>query len=553
MADPNRARIWAAMGGAALLAACSGELVDPPASARPVPLPDDPSYCEALVRDPGRVTLRRLNRLEYNNTVRDLLGDDTRPADEFPRDDVSGDGFDNDGDVLALSPLLLEKYDAAARGLSEAALAEGSEARRRFLGCDPAVVGAEECARSFFREFGLRAYRRPLDADEVERLVAVVTLTLDEEGTYEEGIGLAIRAMLMSPSFLFRVELHDGAGVRELDGYELASRLSYFLWASMPDDELLALAGSGDLVSERVLRQQVDRMFEDPRAEGFYESFAGQWLGVRELEHVSPDPAVFDGWDPELARSMERESLAFVRAVVEEGGSVSTLLDADFTFVDERLARHYGLPGVTGDELRRVPLSDGQRGGVLRLGSVLTVTSHPDTTSPVRRGKWILDQILCEPPPDPPPDVDAFFGNGPAGESTRDRLARHREDPACAVCHDVIDPLGLAFENYDGIGRWRTEDNGAAIDASGELPGGRGFDGAEELAGILERDERAATCVTRKLVTFALGRGLDDADRCYVEDILAAAAASGEVSLRELIVQIVTNDVFRTVGGEGSR
>jgi hypothetical protein len=288
-------------------------------------------------------------------------------------------------------------------------------------------------------------------------------------------------------------------------------------------------------------------MLEDERAAGFYEAFAGEWLSLPNLAYSDPDPALY-AFDEELRSAMETETLLFVQEVVDGGLPLSTLLSSDFTFVNERLAEHYGITGVTGPEFRRVTLTGAERGGILSHGSILTVTSHPDRTSPVKRGKWILDQLLCEPPPDPPPDVDTFIGGRPEGETLRERLERHRERAECAVCHDSIDPLGLGLENYDAVGRWRTEDNGDAVDPSGVLPDGRTFDDAHGLTSILSVDERTTGCITEKLLAYALGRGLSASDRCYVEELLGGTSAAS-VSVRDLIVRIVTNDVFRRIGG----
>lgn len=549
--------VWATLAALLACAGCDGVIADPTGAAGQGPEqldPSDPGYCEQADIAPGAPTLRRLNRVEYNNTVRDLLGDTSRPADEFPDDDVSGDGFDNNGDVLAIGNLLMEKYDTAARGLVARALEPESLLRSQYLDC-PAETGDEACARQFFREFGLRAWRRPLTTDEVDRLWAVTQVGITEGEGFDGGLGLAMRAMLLSPSFLFHVERNTRRSeIRPLGDFELASRLSYFLWSSMPDEELFGLADEGALQDRATLAAQVDRMLADPKAEAFYDNFVSQWLHLRRLEYASPDPDAFPGFDAALRASMQREATELIRYVVESNGPIADLLTARYAFLNERLADHYGVPGVTGDELRRVELETDQRGGVLTLGSVLTTTSHPDVTSPVRRGEWVLDNLLCAPPPDPPADVDTFIEEPMEGQTLRERLEQHRADPACATCHSVMDPLGFGLENYDPTGAWRTEDNGAPVDASGELPDGRRFDGARELSNVLAHDERYSQCVTKKLMAYALGRGVEHADRCFVERVLEEARLQ-DLSLREIIVQIVTNDVFTMVGGrlEGGR
>jgi hypothetical protein len=362
--------------------------------------------------------------------------------------------------------------------------------------------------------------------------------------------------MLLSPEFLFRSETH-AAGIRDLDGYELASRLSYFLWSSMPDDELFALAESGELANEDVLRDQVDRMLDDDRSDSLLEEFAARWLDVDE-EHIGtiePSWDQFPEFDTAVRSAMTEETRLFIRHVIREGMPLSTLLTANFTFLNERLASHYGIGGVTGEEMRLVNLSDEQRGGLLRQGSVLMTTSHPDRTSPVLRGKFVLARLLCAPPADPPDNVDALsdeMEDPDTGETLtlRERLERHRADPDCAICHDLMDPIGFSLENYDATGAWRETDNGEEIDSFGILPDGRTLSGAAELGSIIAEDERFAQCVTEKLMTFGIGRSPQTpSDYCYVKDVVERAQDLGpELTLRGLIESLVLNDVFRTVG-----
>ncbi len=535
-----------------LAGGCNGLIGD--AGARPGEAPrvdpSDPAYCSVAPREPGSVTLRRLNRVEYDNTVRDLLGTTMTPASAFPDDNESGDGFDNNGAVLTLGNLQMEKYDAAARALAEEAIAPSSSARTLYMACDRGAMGDDACARDFVARFGERAYRHPLLDEEVDRLVAIYDGARAEDESWDDAIALTMRAMLLSPSFLYRVELGSGsAEPQRLDDYELASRLSYFIWSSMPDDELFDVADAGRLQDDDELRAQVDRMLADPKADAFYVSFAGQWLRLRQLEYATPDPGLYPDFDDELRDAMQTETILFMKDIVETNAPLARVLTADYTFVNERLARHYGIDGVTGPDFVRVSLDGLPRGGLLTQASILTVTSHPDTTSPVKRGKWVLDELLCEPPPDPPPDV-AVFADTPETEALtiREKLARHRARAECAVCHDSIDPLGLALENYDPIGAFRTEDNGQEIDASGQLPDGRAFEGVAELSDILDEDERYTNCVTEKIVTYAIGRSMDDPDRCFIDDIVTRAADRG-LSLREIIVQTVLADTFRSTGG----
>jgi mono/diheme cytochrome c family protein len=496
-------------------------------------------------RDPGRVTLRRLNRAEYKNTIRDLIGIDFKPADDFPADDV-GYGFDNIGDVLSLSPLLLEKYLAAAEKIAEMAFKEPA-ARRRILitrkGGNP-----RDYPRFVIENFARRAYRRPVTPDEVTRLHRFVDLAVSNGDPHVRGIQLAVQATLVSPHFLFRVERTPRARgdkrVFDITGHELASRLSYFLWSSMPDDELFRLAGEKSLRDN--LEAQVRRMLQDPKARGLTENFAGQWLQIRNLRTMTPDPGTYPAFDEPLRSAMARETELFFETIVKEDRSILDFLDADFTFVNERLARHYGLADIKGDEFRRVSLAGVERRGVLTHASILTVTSNPTRTSPVKRGKWILDNILNTPPPPPPPDVPELEEQkGELKGSLRQRMEMHRSKPICASCHQRMDPLGFGFENFDGIGAWRTHEGKFAIDPSGVLPGGQTFKGPKELVAILKTKEAEfRRCLVEKMLTYALGRGLEAYDRCAVDDICAEVARNGN-RFSSLVLAIVKSDPFQ--------
>jgi hypothetical protein len=522
-----------------LLAACNGAIGDVPPGAGPPVDPSDPAYCDVTIPTPGHVTLRRLNRDEYNNTVRDLLGDTSRPADVFPTDNQSGEGFRNNADVLTISPLHLEKYDEAARALVTNAFAAGSEFRTRYVTCTEGPT----CAREVAAAFGARAFRRPVDAEEIDRLVQVFDAGIAEGESFDDALALMIRAILISPRFLFRVE---GAASGGLDDYAIASRLSYFLWATMPDDALFDRAASGELQDDAVIREEVGRMLADPKANEFIRVFSRDWLHLDKLAEASPDTTLYPGFDEALRGAMQEETARFVREVIDRDLPIGSLLSADFTFVNERLAAHYGIEGFSGTGFERVSTAGVPRGGILTQAGVLTVTSQPTRTSPVKRGQWVLDELLCAPPPDPPPDVDTLLEDeGTEGLSVRERLERHRANAECAVCHDLIDPLGFGLENYDAIGGFREMDGDDPVDASGELPDGTTFVGASGLAGVLRDDPRYAQCVTRKLVSYSIGRSVRAEDRCYVENILEVAAER-DLSLREIIVQIVLSDVFRT-------
>jgi len=497
-------------------------------------------------RDPGRVTMRRLNRAEYNNTIRDLLGVNYRPADDFPVDDV-GYGFDNIGDVLSLSPLLLEKYLSAAEKIVALAFAD-PKARQRILIREAKGAKKTEAMRAILESFARRAYRRPVTEEEVDRLLKFVDLAEKNGDSTEKGLEIAVEATLVSPHFLFRVEKDKRwrQGMPKssaLNPYELASRLSYFLWSSMPDEELFRLAADGTL--GRHLEVQVKRMLAHPKARALTENFAGQWLQLRNLPGMTPDPGTFPGFDEELRAAMQKETELFFEAIVKEDRSILDFIDSDFTFVNERLARHYGMTGIKGNTFRRVSLV-GERGGLLTQASILTVTSNPTRTSPVKRGKWILDNILNTPPPPPPPDVpDLEEQKGQASGSLRKRMEQHRENALCASCHQRMDPLGFGFENFDGVGAWRTRDGNFAIDPSGTLPSGQTFKGPKELRGILKQKEaKFRRCLAEKMLVYALGRGLEPYDQCTVTDIAEAVKRDG-YRFSSLVIAIVKSDPFQ--------
>jgi hypothetical protein len=497
-------------------------------------------------KDPGRVTLRRLNRTDYNNTIRDLVGVAFRPADDFPADDV-GYGFDNIGDVLSLSPLLLEKYLAAAGQIVDRAFAE-PKLSDRILICRPTGKDEEECARKILKSFARRAYRRPPTDEEIRRLCGFVRLARAQGDSFETGIRLALEAVLTSPHFLFRVERDPKPGERSphfISEYELASRLSYFLWSTMPDEELLQLADSKAL--RKNLVAQVRRMLQSPKAQALAENFGGQWLQTRSLRTATPDRGQFPGFDEELRSAMQEETERFFEAILREDRPILDFLDADFTFVNERLARHYGLSGVRGKQMRRVSLAGTPRGGVLTEASVLTVTSNPTRTSPVKRGKWILENILGTPPPPPPPDAGELSEDKQVvlSGSLRQRMEQHRADARCASCHQRMDPLGFGFENFDAVGAWRSHDGRFPVDASGTLPDRSTFRGPAELKGILRsKKEEFARCLAEKLLTYALGRGLEPYDRCAVNDIVANLARD-EYRFQALILAVVQSDPFQ--------
>lgn len=672
----------------------------------------------AAEKGPGRVVSRRLNRAEYNNTVRDLLGVTIRPADEFPLDDA-GYGFDTVGDVLSVSPMLMEKYITAARRLSKLAVYGESAAAKptklaRFMtkksqddptpgalpfsnrgaiygsfefpvageyelrmrvgnyrprvngtprqrelarkrGLTPAekaelaeenrkayppvkmvvtldgkqvlteivegnidfqyahgesiarvkVTAGEHFFRASFPEFAAldnpldnmnldgrrklfidyvdvvgpynpeprrpskifvcnektdsclkqilsvlarRAYRRPVAADELGRLTALAASVRKEGDSFEESVRVALQAILLSPSFLFRAEplAKTDTPVSE---HDLATRLSYFLWSSMPDEELSALADRGELRKPGVMAKQLKRMLADKKSDALAENFAGQWLGLRTMDRRKPDPKHFPRVDDEVLEAMRDETLLFTRAIIREDRSIEEFLNASFTYWNGPLARHYGNPSINGEAFERVTLKGDQRGGIVTHGSVLSLSSYATRTSPVLRGKWVLENLLGTPPPPAPAGVPSLpEGKEAAAASLRERMQQHRAKAECAVCHDLMDPIGFGLENYDAAGAWREKDGEFAIDASGVFPGGAAFRGPAQL-----RDAMAAQSglfvrnFVEKLMTFALGRGIERGDRAHVDAIVERMKNNGH-RMQFLIGEIVNSQPFQQRG-----
>lgn len=642
------------------------------------------------VGDPGRVTLHRLNRAEYNNTIRDLFwGLQIAPADDFPADDHSF-GFDNIADVLSVTPLLFELYERAAENVLEAAftatggagvqrseaedgtadvgsasgefwaltsnggvtmifdvetagdyaltvraygqqagpalpqmsvevdgvslgtidvdavaatpgeyafdiaLAAGSrtvvvsflndyydaaagldrnlyvdwveidgpaglppgadDIKAKLLPCTPAPGAEAECTRQVLTAFTERAWRRPLTTAEIDALVELAESARLDGDPWEESIRLALKNVLVSPHFLFRVELDPeptSLVAHPVGDYELASRLSYFLWSSMPDDELFAAAKAGSLQDPAELQDQVVRMLADERAEALVANFAGQWLYFRAIgPNIAKDPTMFPMFDEELRTSMRTEMEMFFRSFVTEGRSLRELLTSDTTYVDARLAAHYGLPAPQGAGFVEVALGDTPRRGLLTQAGLMTVLSHPQVTSPVKRGKWVLEQLLCIPPSPPPPGVDADPPDFDPDTSIREQLEAHRANPECAVCHDTIDPLGLGLEHYDPVGAYRTIDGGKPIDASGNLPSdGPAFQDALEMAALLADSDDFTSCTIRHTLTYALGRGVTASDLPYIDEVRTNLMAT-DFALEDLVIALVTSDMFRMRRGE---
>jgi mono/diheme cytochrome c family protein len=430
--------------------------------------------------------------------------------------------------------------------------------RRRIFTCHPgAGRDAAACAKTILAALARRLYRRPVtDADIAPLMQFYRQRSADG---FEAGVEAGLRRLLVSPEFLFRVERDPAnvpaGGSYRIAGLELASRLSFFLWSSIPDDELIALGASGRLFEPAILEGQVRRMIANPRSKALVENFAGQWLMLRNLRAVRPDQPLFPNFDDTLRLAFLEETELFVESVLREDRGVMELLTADYTFVNERLARHYGIPNVYGTRFRRVAVPDENRRGLLGHGSILTVTSRPNRTSPVLRGKWILDNVMGTPPPDPPADVPALQEKGNDNsvktETVRERLAQHRKNPACAGCHAMLDPPGFALENFDAVGRWRAlDDNFAVVDASGTLPDGTKFDGLVSFKKTLVSDPvRFATTVTAKLMTYALGRGLESYDMPAIRHVVREAA-SGGYTLSSLLLGIVRSTPFQMRAAE---
>ncbi len=513
----------------------------------------------------GYVMSRRLNRTEYDNSVRDLLGVDLKPGAIFPADGSGGEGFDNNGDALFTSPILMEKYLEAADLVMSAVLHEGKtppdaakqamirngitpadidKARQRLLGVKPGDrLSPRDAARQVVSTFARRAFRRPVAEGEIDRLLSMFDHARKRGDSYEASLRLSLKAALISPNFLFLVEPEpEQEGVYRLGHFPLASRLSYFLWASPPDEELLSLAQSGRLHDRGVMRSQIRRMLADPRARAMGESFAIQWLGLEPLGNtVRPDPKKYPQFDDALLAAMRDEAIHLFHDVVSNNRSLITLIDSDHTFMNERLAAHYGVKDVKGPAMRRVKLADRSRGGVLGLAAVHTVTSYPLRTSPVLRGKWVLEDLLGSRVPPPPPDVPSLPADEEkhAGLTMRQQLEQHRKNPECASCHSRMDPLGFGLENFDAIGQYRTRISGEIIDSSGILPGGEKFGNPQELKGVLlKKKDEIVRNLSRKMLGYALGRSLNKFDQCVIDDAMKALKADDykAVTLIETIV-----------------
>ena len=412
------------------------------------------------------------------------------------------------------------------------------------------------CERRIVTDLARRAWRRPAEPREIDRLMTIVWDDHKRGASFEESVAAGVEAMLMSPNFLFRIEADpkpgpSGDAEHQISQFELASRLSYFLWSSMPDDELLRAAAQKTLRTPAGLNAQARRMLKDPKAKALVENFGGQWLQFRALESVQPDPVRFMAFNDYLRLSMRQETALFFDNLLKTDGSILDFLNGKYSFLNEQLAQYYGVPGVKGPEFRKVDLTGMNRGGVLTQGSVLTASSYATRTSVVLRGKWVLENLLNAPVPPPPPDIPKLDETAVgASMSLRQQMEKHRGNAVCASCHARMDPIGFGLENFDAIGRWRTEDGKFPIDASGTLPDGRSFKGPEELKQILLADRDAFTRgLSEKMLIYALGRGLEPSDKLTVTAI-ARQTAQDQYRISSLVLGIINSTPFQKRTGD---
>jgi hypothetical protein len=502
-------------------------------------------------KDPGSFVIRRLTKAEYGNTLHDLFGVDPAVAGELP-DEVFGAGYLN-----SLSPLQSEQYLGIANEVLDRILApEGqppTAVQSRLFGNPPGPgTDPRAAARKVAQSLARSLYRRPPSGAEVEVLLQVFDLARANKLPYTGGLRLMLKAALVSPQFLFITpagEVEAGRSIVPLDDHQLASRLSYFLWSTLPDAELASLADRGKLQEPAVLKSQVKRLLQDPRSRALFDGFGAQWLGLENLHTQTFDTAKFPQMTRAMRAAMYDEARLFFESIVRENRSILGFVDSDYTFLNGTLAPLYGLEKtVTGPEMRRVTLADANRGGILGMPAVLTVTSFPNRTSPVRRGVWVLEQVLGEEVPPAPPNVPSLEKQDQKAIETltlRQRTELHRVDAACANCHKILDPIGFGLENFDAIGRWRNrDDSGGAIDAAGELPGGKRFTSPKELKAIIAgRKLELSRNLTHKLLAYALCRQLEGYDEIVVDQVTDSVAQDG-YRMQTLITEIVTSYPF---------
>lgn len=498
----------------------------------------------------GRTTLRRLNRNEYSYTVRDLFGVTFNPSSGFPADGAGGEGFDNNADALFSSPSLLEKYLSAAKRVVDAVYANQGLKRKVIFDTPKKPEQAEATAKNVLGFHATLAYRRRVSEEDMDPLMSAFKKGQQAGHSFDDSMRAPLTALLINPRFLFRAE-HDQSGQEEwrLTDFEIATRLAYFLWSSMPDRELFRLADAGELSKPEVLKAQSLRMIKSPRSTAFARHFAGQWIGFQKMiDEVEPDESRFPTFNSDLRKAMYFEGIEFFSHLLRENRPITDLIDSDYTFANETLAKHYGLKEqVVGKKLRKVTLHNKNRGGVIGMGAVLSSTSLPMRTSPVLRGVWILDTILGAPAPPPPPDAGELPADDTqaGGATFREQLEIHRKNPKCASCHARIDPLGMSLENFDAIGRWREKDaNGKPIDSSAVIEGGITFSSPQELKQlVMHGREKFARNMTRKLIAYATGRGLEYYDEAFVTEIVAKLEKK-DYSMHELILEVVQSRPF---------
>jgi len=476
----------------------------------------------------GVTPLRRLTNAEFARSADALVGATLTVGRTLPAD-ATHFGFSNNADGMTTDGALFERYETATAELATAVVNPPAGATRRLPTCDAATVGVESCARTKLTDLAARAWRRPVAAPELEAHVQRVAAAVRDGDRFDDALILGAQGILLSPHFLFRMEAPaTGPEPRRISDIELATRLSYFLWSSLPDDALRAAAESGQLSSAEGLEQQARRMLADPRSKALLETFGDEWLQISAATSISPNPTLFPGVDAALKSAMQQESELVFKELLHSGRSFKELFTADFTFLDDRLAAHYGLPPVGSTTPVRVQLTDRRRGGILKQAGLLALTSAPTRTSIVKRGQWVLSRLMCEELSLPDGVVNELNTMPAPGTSLRAQLEAHRVNPACAGCHNRLDPIGFGLEHYDAVGQWRdTEGGGAPIDARGTLPPQSAFSGADELSALLAADPRVTACAVRKMATFAAGRSMTDADQCELDRLTHQFDASG--------------------------
>ena len=502
-------------------------------------------------KDPGLFVIRRLNKVEYGNTLHDFLGIDPSIARDLP-DEVPGEGYLN-----TLSPLQTEQYLVIANEALNKSLGpkDGPPTNRQKLlfGTTPTSEkdwrdSAKKVASSLTRS----AYRRPATDQEIAVLMSVYDLARENKLDYQASLRMMLKAILISPQFLFITPAREPSAsesIVPLDDYQLASRLSYFLWSTMPDAELWALADQGKLREPAILGAQTKRMLLDPKSKALFDGFGAQWLGVKGLKDKRFDPAKFPSMTPELRSAMYDEVQLLFDTIIRENQDIITFINGDYTFVNENLAKIYGLEkNITGTQMRRIQITDANRGGILGMPGILAMTSFPDRTSAVKRGAWVLEQVLGEHIPPPPPNVPALEKQDKkkvANMTLRQRTELHRTNSVCANCHKVMDPIGFGLENFDAIGRWRDkDDSGAPIDAGGELPGGLKFNSPKELKAIIaNRKEDLVRNLAEKLLAYALCRQIEGYDQIIIDNLLENISKDG-YRMQSLITEVVTSYPF---------